>query len=247
MGNNIFVSMNENPKHTAGWLTTFNDLTTLLMVFFVLIFSMSTIDAKRLKEFQTSLQSGLGVLKEGRKAAIRVVQPSPESRDQESGQPNDTASPPQPVHEGMEATLEDMKNIKGVRASYSSEGVLFTVDEELLFVSGSAQIPDGRIPVLSRIAVFLRSMPYPVRIEGHTDNVPIHNQTYPSNWELSVARSIHVLKYFTEVEHLEPQRFAAVGYGDAKPLYPNDSAQRRAQNRRVEILMVTEDEGNHVE
>jgi chemotaxis protein MotB len=81
-----------------------------------------------------------------------------------------------------------------------------------------------------------------VRVEGHTDNVPIHTNRFPSNWELSIARAVSVVKYFVDVGNINPQRLSAVGYGESRPLVPNSSAANLAKNRRVEIVLATEDE-----
>ena len=100
----------------------------------------------------------------------------------------------------------------------------------------------GAYTVLGSLAGVIRDMPYPIRVEGHTDNVPIHTRRYPSNWELSTARAVNVVKYFADAGQIDPQRLSAVGYGESKPLVANDSAQNRAKNRRVEIVVVKEDQ-----
>jgi chemotaxis protein MotB len=78
-------------------------------------------------------------------------------------------------------------------------------------------------------------------VEGHTDNVPIHTRQFPSNWELSTARAVNVLKYFADADRIDPRRLSAVGYGESKPLVNNDSPRNRAKNRRVEIVLIKED------
>jgi chemotaxis protein MotB len=84
-------------------------------------------------------------------------------------------------------------------------------------------------------------MPYPIRVEGHTDNVPIHTKRFPSNWELSTIRAVNVLKYFANEGRIDPRRLSAVGYGESKPLVANNSPRDRAKNRRVEIVLLKED------
>jgi chemotaxis protein MotB len=84
-------------------------------------------------------------------------------------------------------------------------------------------------------------MPYPIRVEGHTDNVPIYTKRFPSNWELSTVRAVNVLKYFADAGGIDPRRLSAVGYGESKPLVANISPQSRAKNRRVEIVLIKED------
>ena len=80
-----------------------------------------------------------------------------------------------------------------------------------------------------------------VRVEGHTDNVPINTKRFPSNWELSTSRAVNVIKYFIRQRKVKPQRLSAVGYGESKPVFSNDTPENRARNRRVEIVIVTKD------
>ena len=110
----------------------------------------------------------------------------------------------------------------------------------MLFDFGKAAINPGGLDFLNKLAALIQKVPYPVRVEGHTDNVPIRTVRFPSNWELSIARAVSVVKYFAESGKINPQRLSAVGYGETRPLMPNDSTTNRARNRRVEIVLVTE-------
>ena len=85
-----------------------------------------------------------------------------------------------------------------------------------------------------------------MRVEGHTDNIPIQTARFPSNWELSVARAVNVVKYFAEVSNIDPQRLSAVGYGESRPVVANDTPANRMKNRRVEILLITEGKEENV-
>ncbi|MEI6262103.1 MAG: OmpA family protein, partial [Deltaproteobacteria bacterium] len=96
--------------------------------------------------------------------------------------------------------------------------------------------PEG-YPVLNKIIRVLQSNGLDVRIEGHTDNVAIRSGRFSSNWDLSIVRAVHVVKYFIDAGKIAPQRLSAVGYGESKPLYPNDSPANREKNRRVEIIL----------
>jgi chemotaxis protein MotB len=93
---------------------------------------------------------------------------------------------------------------------------------------------------LDKIAQALTNVPFSLRVEGHTDNVPIQTKRFPSNWELSIARAVNVVKYFAQVSNIDPQRLSAVGYGESRPVVENDTPSNRAKNRRVEILLLTE-------
>ena len=245
---------NEGP----AWLTTFNDLVTLLMVFFVLIFTMSSLDIKKLKEVKSSLQSGLGVLKEGQKVSIKVIAPQSPSdvgsltldEKIEEEMPDKVEEMPDKVEE-MPDKVEEMPNkfqdfLKifdfdpDIAATYTEKGLLITLSSTVIFQFGEADINPESFPILDKIAAAISKMSEFVRVEGHTDNVPVvYSKRFPSNWELSIKRAVNVVKYFVQVREISPQRLSAVGYGESKPLFANDTPEHRARNRRVEILLVT--------
>jgi chemotaxis protein MotB len=231
-------------QNSSSWLTTFNDLVTLLMVFFVLLFTMSTIDARRMSDFQYALQSGLGILDAGQRVGIKVRDEQPvrdmsHVKTQAEGQlkPQQNQSMRKIIEKAL-ASLEDQKDI---RVLYTGQGARLRFEDAILFDFGRADINPAGFSFLDRISGVIRQIQGPVRIEGHTDNVPIHTKRFPSNWELSTARAVNVVKYFVESCNIQPQRFSAVGYGQSKPLFLNDSAEHRAKNRRVEIVLIREE------
>ena len=226
-----------------GWLTTFNDLVTLLMVFFVLLFTMGSVDTKMLKDFQYALQSGLGILGPGSQVSIAVNESrqKPESVEilvQEESQvaPAEEPETDNPIDE----VLKELTEEPGINIRYSNQGAHITFEDFLLFDFGKADLNPGGLDFLNKMANMINKIPYPVRVEGHTDNVPIHTDRFPSNWELSIARAVSVVKYFAGSGKIDPQRLSAVGYGDTRPLVPNDSPVNRTRNRRVEIVLATE-------
>jgi chemotaxis protein MotB len=235
----------ESGINTAGWLTTFNDLVTLLMVFFVLLFTMGSVNTKMLTDFQYALQSGLGILGAGSKASITVMktQPNPEETQvltQAEGEvePEDEKDATAAMDEALKAFI----TAPGINVRYSNQGAHITFEDFLLFDFGKADINPGGLAVLKKLAKLIQKIPYPVRVEGHTDNVPIHTARFPSNWELSIARAVRVVKYFADAGNINPQRLSAVGYGETRPLVPNNSPANRTKNRRVEIVLATEGE-----
>jgi chemotaxis protein MotB len=235
----------ENGDDMPGWLTTFNDLITLLMVFFVLLFTMGSVDTKKLQEFQYALQSGLGILAAGSKVSIAVKdsQPDPDkaqllSQAQVEAEPEDQKVPTDALDEALKALTEE----PGINVRYSNQGAHITFEDFLLFDFGKADINPGGLVFLNKMATLIQKIPYPVRVEGHTDNVPIHTARFPSNWELSIARAVSVVKYFAAAGKINPQRISAVGYGETRPLVPNNSPANSSKNRRVEIVIATESE-----
>jgi chemotaxis protein MotB len=238
-------------RKSAGWLTTFNDLVTLLMVFFVLLFTMSTIDTRKMQDFQYALQSGLGIMETGNKVAISVKKTQPVDdmshiMTQAEGERNRRGSGQ------VDAKLADsigqlVKADLGIQVTHTHQGTRLSFADQVLFDFGRAAISPTGFIFLDKIADVLKKVPYAVRVEGHTDNVPIQTRRFPSNWELSVARAVNVVKYFAEVSNIDPKRLSAVGYGESRPVAPNDSPSDRAKNRRVEILLLTEGIEENVE
>ena len=237
-----------NPENeganSAGWLTTFNDLVTLLMVFFVLLFTMSTIDTKKMEDFQYALQSGLGILEEGNMASISVKETQPikdmsHLMTQAEGAENDRYGemPDGKLADQIRQLKESNLNIQVKR---TSQGTRLSFEDQVLFDFGKATINPTGFSFLNTIAEAIKKVPHSVRVEGHTDNVPIRTRRFPSNWELSAGRAVNVVKYFAEASNINPQRLSAVGYGESRPVVSNDTPHNRAKNRRVEILLITE-------
>lgn len=149
---------------------------------------------------------------------------------------------PGSVKPDLAASLERLERETGVRSAVTDRGVTFTLTETILFASGKADISEPGRAVLDGIAPILRSGGGRIRIEGHTDDMPIRRSPYGSNVALSMARAMNVAAYFVETDGLEADRIAATGHGDQKPLFPNDTQAHRAANRRVEILLETGDD-----
>lgn len=245
MSNKKLVRSAEDSGHKAGWLTTFNDLITLLMVFFVLLFTMGSTDKNMMKEFQNALQSGLGVLGAGSKVSVVVNESQrPISVDGPLTQGQDETTPGEAegAMDGIDDALGELAAEPGINVKYEKQGARISFEDALLFDFGKAEINSSGLAFLDKIAALAQEISGLVRVEGYTDNVPIHTYRFPSNWDLSTARAVSVVKYLVEIGKVKPQRLSAVGYGESRPLVPNDSAANRARNRRVEIVLITEGE-----
>ena len=243
MNNKKMRLSRQSSSDGPGWLTTFNDLVTLLMVFFVLLFTMGSVNTQALSEFKNALQSGLGILGAGSQASIEIKDSRQDLDNEEilqqadgDGAPVDEQQESHPIGDVLEAFAVE----PGINVSYSNQGAHITFEDFLLFDFGKAEINPGGFTFLDKLAALIQKTPYPVRVEGHTDNVPIHTARYPSNWELSIARAVNVVKYFAEAGKINPQRLSAVGYGETRPVVPNDTVRNRTKNRRVEIVLATE-------
>lgn len=202
-----------------GWLTSYLDVLTLLITLFVLLLSLTPPGGGEAAD--TAFMRSASAVSSLPLASL--------------------ATGIQPSHQGLQPQYSGL-NIPGVSVSQGREGVTLRIDNSLLFASGQAVLtPQGRGVVESLIDV-LASFDGQISVEGHTDSVPISTARFPSNWELSSARAIAV------VRHLERQGFnishmRAVGYADTQPMETNATADGRAANRRVELLLRQQVEG----
>jgi chemotaxis protein MotB len=216
-------------------MTTWSDLVTLLLCFFVLLYSFSVLDVAKFRQFINSFQ-GQGIL-DGGVAPISdepPLAPDEASSDETPG-PFYTDNGRLMVHV-MEYLKEN--GIEGNVEVYREEqGVLIEINDHLFFDSARAEIRSDGMPLLNKLSDLLDQMPNDVVIEGHTDNIPIKTMEFPTNWELSASRSARVVRYFTEIRGLDARLFAAMGYGEFRPTASNATAQGRTQNRRVVLLI----------
>jgi chemotaxis protein MotB len=184
-----------------------------------------------------SLQGALGVLLEGKKAAVRVVMPIQPMEPATQEVSGDSSSKVSQLSEVSRNAIDDLANHPEITVIKTPKGLFITLSDGILFQSGLSELRPEGYPVLNKIIQVLHSNGLDVRIEGHTDNVAIRSGRFPSNWDLSIVRAVHVVKYFIDAGKIAPQRLSAVGYGESKPLYPNDSPANREKNRRVEIIL----------
>lgn len=221
----------------AGWLITFNDLITILMVFFALLFAMGNINVYKSEKLVGSLQGALGVLLEGKKVGVQLVRPIQPAEPAAREITADASNADSQLLDMSRNAIDDLADQPEITVIHTQKGLFITLSDGILFQSGVSELRPEGFPVLNKIIHVIQNNTFAVRIEGHTDNVSIHNGRFPSNWDLSIARAVHVVKYFIDTGKIAPQRLSAVGYGESKPLYPNDSPANRGKNRRVEIIL----------
>ncbi len=202
-----------------GWLTSYLDVLTLLITLFVLLLSLTPPGGGEAAD--TAFMRSASAVSSLPLASL--------------------ATGIQPRHEGLQPQFAEL-NIPGVSVSQGHEGVTLRIDTRLLFPSGQAVLtPLGRGVVESLMGV-LASFDGQISVEGHTDSVPISTARFPSNWELSSARAIAVVRHL-EHQGFNISRMRAVGYADTQPMEPNATADGRAANRRVELLLRQQVEG----
>ncbi|WP_066195013.1 MULTISPECIES: flagellar motor protein MotS [Gracilibacillus] len=256
-------------KGAPKWMVTYSDMVTLILVFFILLFSMSQIDIIKFKAIAEAFRSE--TIFENMPSIIEAESPAEEmdvsksgSDDSDDTEDSATAEEPVDVQEAAanvdvqtesnadqldELLVEvnnylDEENLNDViSATRTEQGVVLVLQERILFETGEADILDPAEPFLQKISTLLVNIPNEIRVEGHTDNRPIASYRYPSNWELSGARASSVIRYLLGSGDFDPSRFMAVGYGDTKPAVSNDGTSGWSANRRVEIVILDTLEG----
>lgn len=230
----------EKKQISQEWLTTYSDMVTLLLTFFVLLYSFSVIDNNRFKKIAYSLQNAL--LGGGKQTMFEYNEKTgevPIIGEDIAAENNNSLTPEELMYNRVVEFVND-NSLEGlVTIKESTRGVIIEFKDKILFDTGKVEIKDEGVPVLRKIAELIDTLPNHIVIEGHTDNVPIHTAQFPSNWELSAARSLRVLWYLTENRGISPQRCSAAAYGEYSPIAGNDTPEGRAQNRRVNILILS--------
>jgi chemotaxis protein MotB len=231
------------------WLVSYADFITLLFAFFVVLYASSRADQQKQTQIAHSIQSAF--------VAMGLF-PSTLTQDH-AATPADPHNPVAPVNVMMGDDLsaspgvqQDLRQLRGQLAELLApqiaqhvialhlgrDGLVISLREAGFYQSGSA-VPDARSQsTLDKVAAKLAAIPYDLRIEGHTDNVPIHTSQFDSNWELSTARASEFAKILIVRYRLAPARLSAAGYGEYHPVAGNDSADGRSQNRRVDIIVL---------
>jgi len=226
----------ECPECMPEWLATFGDLMSLLLCFFVLLLSMSTMDAKKIAEAMGSLAGSMGVMDGG-----TIVKTTKEKGSPTSQTPVDANYMDKQVSQAIAEFKELSQNANGnaISLEEGEEGFLIHLPADITFKSGSAEIAnEDSLLFLKRLALIIKSLPPEVQVQvrGYTDNVPPpKNSIYQDNWELSAARAITVVKQLIK-DGVKPTRLSAAAYGQYHPIATNATPQGRAKNRRVDIV-----------
>ncbi|WP_028307496.1 flagellar motor protein MotB [Desulfitibacter alkalitolerans] len=243
-----------------SWMVTYSDLVTLVLVFFVLLYSFSIIDIIKFQQFVASFQ-GAGILHLGPQPLESPPEPETQDNILQDKTVQDMQEKPEQdgrVHMGeLQDVIEenplvevyisvtnyiaenDLQEVVEVR--FEKRGIALEIKDRILFDSARADLKPNAREVLKKLAPLLQELPYMTSVEGHTDDRPINTRQFPSNWELSVARALSVVRYFIDDLNMEPKRFAIVGLGEYHPIAANDSPENLQLNRRVIIVINAED------
>jgi chemotaxis protein MotB len=210
------------------WLLTYADMITLLLGLFAILYAFSKIDNAKYAAMVTALGDVFGSGKEGVIVGKAGVMPGSIAAIQ--SERNQIAQEVRRVLEGSGS---------GVTISNNERGVTVHMAEQLLFASGSADLKESSLQTLDALAQVIKRLPNDIRVEGHTDNVPINTPRFPSNWHLSVNRAVNTAFYMMERHSLDRAKISVVGFAEFHPLEINANPEARAKNRRVDIIIIT--------
>lgn len=222
----------EQSPGSPEWLTTYSDLVTLLLCFFVLLFSFSTVDAQKFKAIMSSFQGGTGVMDGG--TVLDPPMPIEEDLDFESELMD--------LIEYLEEYAETLGLGNKITIKIEERGIVVRFMDDVFFDSGSAEIKPDSFDILKSVAELLNREEFKnrqIKVEGHTDSDPIlKSSRYPTNWELSSNRATNVLRYLVETESMSGERVSSSSYSYYRPIVPNDTPENKARNRRVDIIIL---------
>jgi chemotaxis protein MotB len=228
------------PAHGGGshdrWLISYADFITLLFAFFTVMYAVSNVDAGKVAPAAASLQKAFSGEVAPAGNTLASVSPHAAPANPPVAPTADTSL--ETVRHRLSTDLSDAIEDGRLEISTDPRGLVLSLPVEATFSTGSAEVHARARTLVARIGTTVKPLGHALRIEGHTDDVPIRTAQYESNWELSTARASAVVAYLIGAAHLEPARLSAAGYAEFHPRVPNDSAANRARNRRVDIVVL---------
>lgn len=251
-------------ENSERWLLTYSDLITLLMILFVLLYAMGNVDQEKYDKLSTSLGSAMGGKKviastQGTERIIDTGLPhNSKEIDGNQEDSNEVGSELSTVDSSDidESRLNEMEYLKDfidrvlnnyyvdnkINSEIVKRGLQISFNDGIFFDSGDDVLKPDMKNALMEISVLLKQIDFYIRIEGYTDNVPVTNGKFTSNWQLSAMRAANVVEYLADAGQVDGERLSGIGYGEYKPKTSNDSKEGKAMNRRVDIIILNADE-----
>lgn len=248
----------EDHVNHEAWAIPYGDLVTLLLAFFVVMYAVSSVNEGKYRVLSDSLTAAF-------RGTPRTMEPVPIGDKPAKGKGDDTLAGLKPnesikfpdkatgpekaaadqvlqtqlrqMTDDLTASMQTLIDKDMIRVERAPSWVEVEIKTDILFPSGSAEIETAAVDILHKLAAILADRPYPIRIEGHTDNRPIRTNQFPSNWELSAARAARIVRLFEE-RGIKSTRMVVAGMGENQPLAGNDTAEGRNRNRRVALVIL---------
>ena len=259
----------EEEEGGEAWLLPYSDLMTLLLAVFIVLFAVSNVDKAKVEKmsgaFKEIMMTGGAGIFSGDSKKVGIFPdggyPNINSKNysQENAQTKNEATTDKDVQEFLGAN--EMKDMEALKAEIDSElqsenvassvttsidmrGLVISFNNAVLFDSGNAKVKEENEKALLEVAAMVNTTDNYIRIEGHTDDIPINSKIYASNWELSTARASSVVRLLIDKGNVSPERLSAVGYGEYKPVESNATPEGRAKNRRIDFIVMSEKYNN---
>ncbi|VAX13766.1 Flagellar motor rotation protein MotB [hydrothermal vent metagenome] len=239
----------EEHENTDRWLVSYADFITLLFAFFVVMYSMSSINEGKYRvlsdtmeeAFKTPPKSPDPIQIGKERKTLKTVETTVNEISLIGIKPDiiSRAQQMERIADDLQKNLAPLVNKKLIKITRDKLWVKVEMNNRILFASGKAHLSERGYPILEELAEVVRNLPNHIDVEGHTDNRPISTPTYPSNWELSAARAASVVHLFTR-NGVDPKRLSAIGYGQFRPVADNNTAQGRRRNRRVVVVILAD-------
>ena len=215
---------------TGGWEGVYSGFILIMLCFFIMLCSFSKVAPSKMNKFVRSFVESVDMFKGG--FGFQTGEQAADSQSEQVG-----------LEEGLGPIIRQFVQMRDefglqqeMQYAISTEGLVLQVFDNALFDRGVAELSPKAFPFLNKIAYIISKSSHNVQIEGHTDNLPIHTEKSPSNWDLSTARAVNVLRYLVDKGKCSPKRLSAAGFGEFQPIFPNDTPEHRAGNRRVEFI-----------
>jgi chemotaxis protein MotB len=242
----------EKEANHERWLVSYADFITLLFAVFVTLYAMSQTDKKKIEEVVESMRDSFGysksspasrpsVIESGTMSVIPALHKASMSAPKRGGRSKGGEKDFKTTKASIEAYLMKVGAQQKVSVAINQRGLVVSLKEAGFFDSGSATLKQSSYTLLNDVVGSLTSYSNGIRVEGHTDNVPISTQAFPSNWELSTSRATNVVQYLTKQDDFEPSNISATGYGEYRPIADNSSDEGRRKNRRVDLVLLNEE------
>ena len=225
-----------------SWLLPYSDVLTLLLALFIVMFAMGQTDKAKLnemsKQFNVIFAGGSGVLKSDGTSSVTPMEGTAESVAEGLTNTQVEENTMNEIKSTLEAEIAREGYSDKVKVGLSSEGLEISIQDAVLFNSGAAEVLKEVSPLLVQISNMITGLNNEIKIVGHTDNVPITNEKFRSNWDLSAMRAVNVMNFMVSAGKIQPEKVSIQAYGQYMPKASNDTEAGRAQNRRVEIYIV---------
>ena len=218
----------------GGWEVIYTGFILIMLCFFIMLCSFSKTEKMKLEKFSKSFVDSVDMFKGG--FGFQTGEAESESKSQSASLEGGFG----PIIKQFVEIQDNFGLQKDMEFAISTEGLILQVSDSALFDRGVAEISPKAFLFLDKIAYIISRSTHNVRVEGHTDNLPIHTEKSPSNWDLSTTRAVNVLRYLINKGKCSPKRISAAGFGEFQPIFPNDTHEHRSKNRRVEFVFVPE-------